>query len=103
MSRRMTWKKEDGTWGLEGMDFEWSKLSPSLYGALCKLKDYEEICDSPSKLREIDNLYLDKCEEVVMLEQEIITLRAIIKDAGDKLLNMAAELMEVENGARTKA
>ena len=98
MSSRMTWKKEDGTWGLEGMDFEWSKLSPSLYGALCKLKDYEEICDSPSKLREIDNLYLDKCEEVAMLEQEILTLRESI----DKLLNLAEKLVEVGNGDRTK-
>lgn len=98
MSSRMTWKKEDGTWGLEGMDLEWSKLSPSLYGALSKLKDYEEICDSPSKLREIDNLYLDKCEEVAMLEQEILTLRESI----DKLLNLAEKLVEVGNGDRTK-
>lgn len=66
----LTWTKEDGTWGVTGMDFNLAKLNPLLYGALAKLKDYEKICDSPDKLREIDELYREKCEEVNALKAE---------------------------------
>ena len=38
---RLTWKKENGEWGLHGYDIK--KVPTELYGALCKLKDYEEI------------------------------------------------------------
>lgn len=38
---RITWKKENGEWGLHGYDIK--KVPTELYGALCKLKDYEEI------------------------------------------------------------
>ena len=59
---RLTWKKENGEWGIKGVDL--TKVTPEVYGALCKLKDYEEICDSPDKLREIDEMYLEKCKEI---------------------------------------
>lgn len=66
----LTWTKEDGTWGVKGIDFNLEKLSPIMYGALSKLKDYEAICDSPDKLKEIDELYREKCEEVNALKAE---------------------------------
>lgn len=68
---RLTWTKEDGTWGVTGMDFNLAKLSPVLYGALAKLKDYEMVCDSPDKLKEIDELYREKCEEVNALKAKL--------------------------------
>ncbi|MCM1468098.1 MAG: hypothetical protein NC086_08115 [Alistipes sp.] len=37
---RLTWKKPDGTWGLNNMDIR--EVPGELYGAVCKLKDYEE-------------------------------------------------------------
>lgn len=39
MSGKLTWKKENGEWGLEGVDL--ASLPPAVYGALCKLKDIE--------------------------------------------------------------
>ena len=38
---RFTWKKENGEWGIHGYDIK--KVPTGLYGALCKLKDYEDI------------------------------------------------------------
>ena len=61
---KLTWEKEDGSWGVTGMEFDLRKLNPILYNALNKLKEYEKICDSPEKLHEIDMLYLRKCEEI---------------------------------------
>ena len=39
MSGNLTWKKENGEWGLDGVDL--ATLPPVVYGALCKLKDIE--------------------------------------------------------------
>lgn len=71
----LTWTKEDGTWGVHGIEFNLEKLSPIMYGALAKLKDYEAICDSPDKLREIDELYREKCEEVNKLKAKVLHRR----------------------------
>jgi len=40
MKTRITWKTEDGHWGIEGVDL--SALPPRVYGALYKLKDLED-------------------------------------------------------------
>lgn len=48
-----------------------SKVPSELYGALYKLKDYEETGMSPEQLEEIDRLYLEKCEEVNKLRAEL--------------------------------
>lgn len=42
---RLTWKTPDGVWGVKGV--EWGEVPQALYGPLCKLKDYEDVCDSP--------------------------------------------------------
>lgn len=39
MSGNLTWKKENGEWGIDGVDL--TALPPAAYGALCKLKDIE--------------------------------------------------------------
>lgn len=35
MSKALTWKKENGEWGIDGVDM--ALLPPAAYGALCKL------------------------------------------------------------------
>ena len=40
---RLTWAKPNGEWGLGDVDL--SSLPPSVYGALCKLKHYEDELD----------------------------------------------------------
>lgn len=41
----LTWTKEDGTWGLNNFDIR--KLPGEVYGAVCKLHDYEKSGLSP--------------------------------------------------------
>ncbi len=48
---RLTYHYPDGTWGVKGI--AWIDIPRELYGALCKLKDYEDCGISPDKLREI--------------------------------------------------
>lgn len=38
---------------------------------LFDLKEYRNICDSPEKLKLIDELYLERCEEINMLKAEL--------------------------------
>ena len=49
LGERLTWTKPNGEWGLGDVDL--SKLPPAVYGALCKLKHYED---------ELDKLRADK-------------------------------------------
>ena len=47
-----------------------------------ELQEYRSICDSPEKLRLVDELYLERCEEINRLkakleEYEILGLEAI--------------------------
>lgn len=67
---RLTYKNPNGTWGMNN-GFNMSKVPSELYGALYKLKDYEESGLSPEQLEEIDRLYLEKCEEVNKLRAEL--------------------------------
>lgn len=65
-----------GNWMLQGIP--WKKLkegavlgretSMALYGALCKLKDYERSGLTPKQVEVLDELYLEKCEEVNQLK-----------------------------------
>lgn len=43
---RLTYRTDDGRWGVKGV--EMSELSGVLYGALCKLRDYENTELSPT-------------------------------------------------------
>ena len=43
---RLTYKTEDGSWGLRGGPWtQLAALPPRVYGALAKLKDMEELVD----------------------------------------------------------
>lgn len=66
---RLTFKNPNGTWGLNN-GYDMKKVPSDLYGALWKLKEYEETGLSPEKIEEMDRLYLEKCEEVNRLAKE---------------------------------
>ncbi len=56
MNMRLTVKKDNGEWNVKGVNgkvLNWSEVPRELYGALCKLKDYEDICDDPNKLEDM--------------------------------------------------
>lgn len=67
--KRITYHSDNGTWGIEGFDIQ--RCPRELYGALCKLKDYEDTGMSPDDTRKLDELYLDKCKEVNTLRDEL--------------------------------
>lgn len=73
---RLTWKNPDGTWGLKNGDIK--NIPRELYGALCKLKDYEETGLMPDEMAElketaklIDEIYLKQCREINNLRRQI--------------------------------
>lgn len=81
--QRLTYKNPDGTWGMNN-GFDMHKVPSELYGALWKLKDYEEsgldpeevmeykeLGVAPVQLLKIDKLYKEKCEEVNRLTVEL--------------------------------
>lgn len=67
---RLTYKNPDGTFGLNN-GYDMHKVPTELYGAIWKLKDYEETGLDPETLKEIDKLYLEKCEEVNRIKEEL--------------------------------
>lgn len=64
---RLTFSK-DGEWGLVNGDVK--NVPTEIYGALCKLKDYENTGLSPDQIYQIDTMYEDKCKEVALLKKE---------------------------------
>ena len=54
---RLTFKNDNGTWGLKNYDIK--KVPSELYGAICKLKDYEESGFLPNQLEELDMKWID--------------------------------------------
>lgn len=71
---RLTYKNPDGTFGLNN-GYDMHKVPTELYGAIWKLKDYEETGLDPETLKEIDKLYLEKCEEVNRIKAELGTVK----------------------------
>lgn len=54
---KLTFEKPDGTWGVAGVDLK--NVSGNTYGALCKLRDYEQTGLTPG---EVQRLQEDKLE-----------------------------------------
>lgn len=64
----LTWTK-NGEWGLNGMDIK--DVPNNLYGAICKLHNYERLGLEPEEIEMLDELYLEKCKEVTALKEEL--------------------------------
>lgn len=63
---RLTYQKPEGIWGVKGI--EWDEipkdLCSRLYGALCKLRDYENTGLDVEKLETIDRLYQQSTQDI---------------------------------------
>lgn len=68
MSKMLTRQRPDGDWEVTGIP--WSEIQGSLYGALCKLRDYEKTGLQPGQIVEMNELYLEKCREVKALKRK---------------------------------
>ena len=88
---RLTECDEQGNWALKGV--KWNLLnigatltkevSEKLYGALFKLKEYEDTGLSPEQIAEMDELYAEKCRELAEMERRN-ELSAVHMDASHK-------------------
>lgn len=67
--KMLTWTESDGSWGAQGVDL--TKVDRTLYGALCKLRDYEKTGLEPGQVEQMDVLYLEKCEEVNRMKKQL--------------------------------
>ena len=75
---RLTQKNDRGEWSLKGVS--WKQLMTGekitritnslLYGALYKLMRYEDTGLSPDQIKEMDELYREKCREVAELQKK---------------------------------
>ncbi len=53
MKHRFTYKEPSGAWGVHGEEF--SNMSQTVYGAMCKLLDYEETGFSPDEVKKVQH------------------------------------------------
>lgn len=98
---RLTYDNKDGSWGIHGYDIR--RVPASVYGALCKLKDYEDICESPDKLRQVDELYQEKCREVNHLKDQLrqqVPPEVILENTLGMTRNIEEKLHELRKGSR---
>ena len=58
----------DGGWEVNGI--LWSGIVNEIYGALCRLRDYEKTGLQPEQILEMNELYLEKCQEVNALKKK---------------------------------
>ncbi len=71
---RLTYHNPDGNWGLSNMDIK--KVAKELYGAVCKLKDYEDTGYTPDEIDELADLCMrlegadDGLAEYAVLEEQ---------------------------------
>lgn len=88
---RLTFKDRNGNWGLKGVPWEelregrvlTEETRQKLYGALCKLKDYEDTGEEPWQIGEcnelFDKIFLRKCREVNRLKKEAAEQGKLLK------------------------
>jgi hypothetical protein len=76
---RLTERDQHGNWRINGLPWEklhtgeivTQEMGEKIYGALAKLKVYEDLELTPEQIRELDELYRKKCEEVAKLDKEL--------------------------------
>ena len=55
----------------DGNDKDLIEYTENILKFLKELQEYRSICDSPEKLKLIDDLYLERCEEINRLKAEL--------------------------------
>lgn len=73
---RLTIAKDNGEFNLKNYDIK--KVPGELYGAICKLKKYEDTGLEPEQISQMDEAYLEKCEEINKLKIKETAVAAVI-------------------------
>jgi hypothetical protein len=74
MSNRLTFKNNDGTWGIKTCNIK--DFKGNMYGVACKLKDYEDTGLSPERVIEINEFYNSQLAKVLAELQEYQRMEA---------------------------
>lgn len=77
----LTYQCDDGTWGLTS-GYDVSAVPKELYGPIIKLMHYERSGLSPDQLADVDQLFREKCEEVVKLQAKNKELKIMLAGKG---------------------
>ena len=88
---RLIQSDDSGNWSLKGLPWRniyvgktvTEETQQKLYGALCKLKDYEDTGEEPWQIEEcnelFDKIFLRKCREVNRLRKEVAEQGKLLK------------------------
>ena len=84
----LTKSKPDGSWsviGSNGKEIPWKDVPVVLYGALCKLRDYEKTGLSPETVERLSNENAQMVRENARLLAENNRLKALVDTIEDVL------------------
>lgn len=82
----LTNSKSDGTWSVIGSDGEeipWKDIPNELYGAICKLRDYEKTGLSPDTIAITRDENKRLCEGILQLNKRVDELESVLKGSGN--------------------
>lgn len=78
----LTKTKPDGSWSVIGSDGEeipWKDIPNELYGAICKLRDYEKTGLSPDTIAITRDENKRLCEGILQLNKRVDELESVLK------------------------
>lgn len=82
----LTKMKPNGSWSVIGSDGEeipWKAIPNELYGALCKLRDYEKTGLSPDTIEITRDENKRLCEGILQLNKRVDELESVLKGSGN--------------------
>lgn len=82
----LTKTKPDGSWSVIGSDGEeipWKDIPNELYGAICKLRDYEKTGLSPDTIAITRDENKRLCEGILQLNKRVDELESVLKGSGN--------------------
>ena len=80
---KITYDTPQGEWGINGINIK--DVPRPLYGAMCKLHEYEKTGLDPDDIYELDKMYRDKCEQVNKLQDVNLILHDKYEALEDQL------------------
>ena len=96
---RLTYKNPEGTFGLNN-GYDMHKVPTELYGAICKLKDYEETGLNPERVAEVNDFFHSQTAKILAELQEYKNLGLTLEQLKeiDKLyLDKCREVNRLKN------
>ena len=83
----LTKTKPDGSWSVIGVDGKivpWKDIPKELYGAICKLRDYEKTGLSPDTIEITRDENKRLCDENRRLKALVDELERVLKGSGNE-------------------